>query len=82
MTLKEFVKLVAQGDGYTYVAIKREEGFEGKLGDTWIDNAIGFFFFFRKGTPQGEYWSLGRMPIKGITVATAYGKNIPCAIID
>lgn len=82
MTLKEFIKLVAQGNGYTYIAIKREDGFEGKSGDTWVNTAMGFSWCSRKGTPQGEDWSLGKMPIKGITVITAHGENIPCAIID
>ena len=82
MTLKEFIKLASSEDVYNYVAIKREDGFEGKTGDTWVDTAIGFSWCSRKGIPQGKDWDLGKMPIKSITTITAYGENIPCAVID
>ena len=90
MVLKEFVELVAQGDGYKYIAVRRKNGFVGRTGEYWVDNAIGFSWCTRKGLDkkQGQDWNIGKAEVKGIETYTSVGykgeieKIIPCAVID
>ena len=85
MTLREFVNLVSGGDGYKYVAIRRKGGFEGRTGEYWVDNAMGFSWCTRKGFgfQQGQDWSKGKGEVKSIEPYTRNNKEvILCAVID
>lgn len=83
MTLKEFIRLVANGNGYTYVAIRRKDGFVNRTGEYWCDNVIGFSWCTRKGYKMGEDWNVGKCKVQSIETYTMRdGTIVPCAVID
>ena len=80
MTLHEFVDAVAVSNDF--VAIHRKDGFVDKTGEYWCDTVEGFSWCTRKGFRMGQDWNLRKVEVQAIEVYHAYGKDIPCAVID